>query len=494
MSGEFHPLNRFLSHSALLQIAGILSFLFGTWTAYASGIVIVDYNVYLQFFAMILLAVMLGLMFLVTKPGGFNFTVGALLIIFYSFLLFLSIPYFRISIFFLLSLLIMLKSYLSNYGADKASSLRLIGIGLAILSMILISGLIRFNYVPQGIGLLVASIADDVITGGTPPLFLGGVVFFTRYIVFSVSIQSLAMFSLLSVLLVQNYFLIISYVRMRAKAAIGGQLSGALSALSCQCESITAAFPSIISLVLSIAVIPLILESIILVLLTNYLLRLKFMKGVSVGFFDRIWPVRNKRGFLFWSSLLILAMPLIETYGVYLHLENSLYFFGGINFLMLFTGILISLLISEFFPKFRHFPGKYGVTGLVLISSTLMFMWFYPPLTILASGDGAYFALMSISSFAGGMISGIAYSGLSDNSKKLFLEFLSMMLAMFAIIVFYVSILFSYSIWNNFGLAQQTLFSLIMWIFALPFMWLTTNLVLNSYAKHTEVDSLGTSV
>ena len=494
MSGEFHPLSRFPSRSGLLQAAGIISFLFGTWAAYASGTVIVDYNVYLQFYAMILLATTLGLIFMVTRPGGINFTTGVLIIIFYSFLFILSIPYFRISIFFLLSLLIMLKSFLSNYSADTRSLVKLAGIELALLSMILISGLIRFNYVPQGIGLLVASIADDVKTGGTPPVFLGGVVFFTRYIVFSVSIQSLAMFSLLSILLVQNYFLIIGYVRGRAKAAIGGQLSGALSALSCQCESITAVFPSIISLVLSAAVIPLILESIILVFLTNYLLRLKFMKGVSVGFFDRIWPVKNKRGFLLGSSLLVLVMPMIETYGVYLHLEISLYFYGGINFLMLFSGILISLLISEFFPGLSFFSGKYGATALVLVSSILMFVWFYPSLVTLASGSGTYFALMSISSFSGGVISGIVYSGLSGDGKKLFLEFLSMMFAMFAIIIFYVSILFSYPIWNNFGLPQQTLFSLIMWTFALPFMWLTTNLVLNGYARHTEAGNHGTPV
>ena len=108
---------------------------------------------------------------------------------------------------------------------------------------------------------------------------------------------------------------------------------------------------------------------------------------------------------------------------------------------------------------------------------------FFPPFALYAISNGLIFALMSIASFAGGLVAGIVYIGVGKEGKKLFLEFMAMMFTMFAIVVFYVSILTGYSIWGFFGITEQVIFSIAVWIVTLPFMWFATNIALNSSVR-----------
>ena len=487
MSGELHTLGNFKSFSTILRYLGFLAFIVGGIDSVLSSLIVVDSNVEIEFYLIFVIILILLTSAVLTNNVKLKTILSSLLITFYAFLFILSLPYVRISLLFALPLVIEIRDFSRHFRLKSENGIWLVAIGVAITAMLLLSGLVRIFPSTQSIGILVASISDDVTPGGTPLLFLGGLVFFTNYVVFSISIQALALFAVLSFLLVENYFLIIRFVRENSRSIIGGQVSGALTVLSCQCESITAAFPSIVSLVLSAVVLPLILGSILLVFLTNYLLRTRYMKGRRSVFLDRIYPVRKGLRIIVPASILIIALPLVETIGVYFNWQTSLYFFGTINFLMLVTGIFAALLLASarvLKPSFSH--GTVPVL-LVAISSFAMFFWFYPPITVDTIENGSIFALMSLVSFAGGILSGIAYVGSGGEGKRLFLEFLAMMFTMFAIVVFYVSILSGYSIWSSFNLTEQVIFSVGVWIFSLPFMWFATNIALNSSVRKREV-------
>ncbi len=490
MSGELRTLGKFNSFSTFLRYLGFLALIIGVIDGVLSNLILVDANVEIEFYIIFIIIFVLLSSLIIINNEKLAILLSSLLITFYAFLFTLSLPYVRISLFFALPLIIEIREFSRRFRLRSESGIWLVTIGIALTVMLLISGLVRIFPTTQSIGILVASISDDVTPGGTPLLFLGGLVFFTNYIVFSISLQALVLFSALSFLLVENYFLIIRFVRQNSRSIIGGQVSGALTVLSCQCESITAAFPSIVSLVLSAVVLPLILESILLVFLTNYLLRTRYMAGRRVVSLDRIYPVRKRSGVVIPASVLIISLPLVETIGVYFNWQTTLYFFGTVNFLMLVAGIFAVLLLESARVLKLSFSKRTFPVILVAISTVFMLIWFYPPITTDTIANGSIFALMSLVSFAGGILSGIAYIGSGGEGKRLFLEFLAMMFTMFAIVVFYVSILSGYSIWSSFNLTEQVIFSIGVWIFSLPFMWFTTNIALNSSVIKREVSAI----
>ena len=479
MSGEFSSLVHRPPSALFFHLIGFAAALIAVEFGFLSGVIIVDYNVEVQFY---LIFVILGLALFgawAINWRKLKTLLSAMVLLFYGLLVIFSVPYYNLSIIFAIPLALELREFHRAFGFRSREGAWLVSILSALIAMILLSGLLRLLPSSQGIGILVASISDDVTPGGTPILFQGGLVFFTQYLVFSISIQALAMFSVLSFLLVENYFLIISFVKRNSKSVIGGQISGALTVLSCQCESITAAFPSIVSLVLTAAVLPLILESIALVFLTNLLLRKRYLLGKRSAILDSIYPIRKPNRFLVVSSATIIALPLLETVGVYYGLQSSLYFFGGLDFLMLIAGIFATLLIERSGTLNFYIGSKLAIAVLLALSSVSMFVWFYPPLALYAISNGVVFALMSVISFAGGFVAGLVYVGVGAEGKKLFLEFLAMMFTMFAIVVFYISILTGYAIWPFFGITQQVIFSIAVWVITLPFMWFATNIALN---------------
>ena len=483
MSGEFHSLDHRSYHVLVFHLLGLVATIIAAEIGLLSNTIIVDYNVQLQFYAIfaILFAVILTLW--LVSWDKLKIFLSAALILFYGILSVFSIPYYNLTILFAIALILEIREFHRLYGFRSREGVWLASLITALMAMILLSGLLRVLPSAQGIGLLVASIADDVTSGGTPVLFMGGLVFFTQYLVFSISIQALLMFSILSFLLVENYFLIISFIRGNSKSIIGGQVSGALTVLSCQCESITAVFPSIVSLVLTASIIPLIFESIFLVFLTNILLRRRYLLGKRSPLLDSIYPVKNANAFIAMASATIIALPLIETIGVFYGLQSNLYFFGSLDFLMLVAGILVVLIVEKSGMLRLHIRNITAIITGLIVSTVSMFAWFYPPFALYAISNGLVFASMSITSFAGGLVAGLVYIGVGKEGKKLFLEFMAMMFTMFAIVVFYVSILTGYSIWGFFGITEQVIFSIAVWVVTLPFMWFATNIALNSSVR-----------
>lgn len=479
MSGEFPSLGHRPISAIFFHLLGFAAALIAVELGLLSGIIIVDNNVVVQFYFTFVILIAIVFALWLAPWNKLKALLSALLIMFYSLLAIFSFPYFNLTPIFAIPLILELREFHRLFGFKSGEGKWLASVMVALIAMVLLSGLLRALPSAQGIGMLVASISDDVTPGGTPIIFTGGLVFFTQYLVFSISIQALLMFVVLSFLLIENYFLIISFIKKNSKSVIGGQVSGALTVLSCQCESITAAFPSIVSLVLTVAIVPLILESIVLVFLTNYLLRRKYLLGTRSGILDSIYPIRRPNAFLAVASGTIVALPMIETFGVYYGLQSSLYFFGSLDFLMLIAGIFAALLFERSGVLHLRFKNRTAIVLLLAASTISMFIWFYPPLALFTISNGMAFALMSIISFSGGILSGLVYAGVGFEGRKLFLEFLAMMFTMFAIIVFYISILTGYAIWPFFGITEQVVFSIAIWVVTLPFMWFATNIALN---------------
>ncbi len=484
--------NNTLNHGGkerFLPIAAFIVFAISMFLANTYGILIVDNNISIQYAGIFIFPLVATVVLSIAENNELNIYLRSSLSLFYLLLTVLSYPYFNIMLLLAISFLFSLYGILyKKSGNSKPFLKKALAFSLSYLAMMIISGLFRLNIKPQTIGILLASISDDVHPGGTPIIFSNGIVLFSRYIVLTLSIQSIILFFILSVLLVENYFLIFSTIRTRSgRAATSPQLTGALSVLSCQCESITAAFPSIVSLILSVAIIPLILESIVLVGLTNYILRLKFQKGLNSPALSRIWPGTSRSFLLIAGSIMAIVVPITYIAGTFLKLEGNLFFYGMENFAMFLTGMILIILAATI-REFRLGTSMSAKLALVFASSLLMFIWFYPVLSKIAVTSGLVFGIMGLISLAGGAIGGIAYVSSGQEGKSAYIEYLSMMFSMFAIVIFYVSILFSYRIWGVFTITQQVEFSIALWIIALPSMWLSTNLVLNLQVRRQNIE------
>jgi hypothetical protein len=348
---------------------------------------------------------------------------------------------------------------------------------LVIFSVIYaLADLIRIGNVPAYVGISFTSIYDDIQPIGTPFLFYQGIVIYDRLLLVSLSGPTFFLFSVLSTLLTENYFLIFSFAGREKRNLISSTASGVVSALSCQCESLTIFFPTVVAFLLTFAIIPLIVESIIFVLLTNILLNYYFNRGKQNSILEKMWPKAGSVKVLLGGIIILLGIPVAETLGIAFDLQRVLYFFSWINIGMFVEGIFLVIILNFIFKinTTKHsFLFKFiGIPASII----LMFIWYIPYFTQSAYTSPVIFAVMGITSIAAGIITGLTYYSLRYWNRKLFYEFVAMMFSMFSIIVFYISIVAGITIWVEFGLEQQVVFSIVTWAVSLPFMWFGTNI------------------
>ena len=348
---------------------------------------------------------------------------------------------------------------------------------LAIFSVIYaLADLIRTGDVPAYVGISFTSIYDDIQPLGTPFLFYQGIVIYDRLLLITISGPTFFLFSILSALLTENYFLIFSFAGREKRNLISSTASGVVSALSCQCESLTIFFPTIVAFLLTFAIIPLIVESIVFVLLTNILLNYYFNRGKQNRILEKMWPKAGSAKVMLGGIIILLGIPVAETVGIAFGLQKVLYFFSWINIGMFVEGIFIVIILNFIFKinttKYSFLFKFVGIPASII----LMFVWYVPYFTTSAYTSPAIFAVMSLSSIAAGLITGLTYYSLRYSNRKLFYEFVAMMFSMFSIIIFYISIVAGITIWVEFGLEQQVIFSIVTWAVSLPFMWFGTNI------------------
>ncbi|WP_393970762.1 hypothetical protein OXIME_000994 [Oxyplasma meridianum] len=348
---------------------------------------------------------------------------------------------------------------------------------LAIFSLIyLLADLIRMGNVPAYVGITFSSIYDDISPIGTPFLFYQGIVIYDRLLVVSISGATFFLFTVLSALLTENYFLIFSFAGREKQNLISSTASGLVSALSCQCESLTIFYPTFVAFLLTFAIIPLIVESILFALLTNILLNYYFNRGKQNKILESMWPKAGNVKVLLGGIIILLGMPIVETIGIALHLEKVLYFYSWINMGMFIEGVFLVIILNFIFkPKIEKYSFLFKYVG-IPASIIFMFIWYVPYFTASAYINPVTFSLMSISSILAGLLTGLTYYSLKLVNRRIFYEFVAMMFSMFSIIIFYISIVAGITIWEEFGLEQQVIFSIITWAVSLPFMWFGTNI------------------
>jgi hypothetical protein len=407
----------------------------------------------------------------------------SLVVISYYALFFISaiwVP--NIIIFPLISLVINGYIFVRHFYSGRISVYKLAVFYSVVFIMFYLSGLMRFYYSPTlSPPVYVGSIYDDESPAGVPPFFAGALVAYTRLFVLTLSYQALLLFTGLASILTENYALIFRHVRNNAAgSSVSGSLTGALSVLSCQCEGITAAFPTAVTLLLSVAIIPLILESIVLLALTNTFLFFFYIRGRRIRLI-RLGKLfhRNVLAYLI-STIFLISVPFIETFGIYLGLVKNLFFFVSIDMVMFIEGIVLALIIS----RIIHFSSisRLLLVGLTALSFGMMFAWFIPAVTVYAYSYYYWFAFMTMTSVLSGIITGYVYETMQPKGKQVYMEFITMMFSMFAIILFYVTIVDDLVLWKGLaGLTGQATLSIAIWVVALPVMWIATNVSLNSY-------------
>lgn len=364
--------------------------------------------------------------------------------------------------------------YIHSSGRD---ALKLLAASSFVFTfMITVSSLVRLDPgIPSHV--LMFSIYSDEEPAGVPILFYDGIVLQSPSLVYTISIPTILVYPLLSLAIAENYLWIVRMYSGKS-GRFYSAMSGAGAVLGCQCESITAVMPSIAALLISIIVIPLLVESIVLVSLTSltlFLLINRHRSYISANFGKTNGHTSSRM----LPLLFIIAVPFAEIYGVTLGLVKNEAFFFGINFLMFVEGaIILFLMLSTFGGNERR-----GRSLLWIGISTILFLlWFVPALVTLAADNAGFFILMNVSSLVSGALIGAAFVPLKNNARTVLLEYVSMMFSMTGIVLLYASS-FNILIWNAFTLASQFYLAVILILVTLPIMWYITNLSLVVHAN-----------
>lgn len=353
---------------------------------------------------------------------------------------------------------------------------------ILFLAMLLIGGLLKYNLIPGSTYLIIEPVPLSIFHE-IPYIFYGGAVAISEDFTLTLSPQMFIIFFLISYVLMDNYHLILRSRLSAVKGTSGGSetfsgvLAGAVSSVGCQCETITAALPSVASLFLASIVTPLVLVSVILLLLTNALIRMNYLvNGRKI--FSRLTGIKSTYRSLFLSASAASLVLVLSTIGIAYGLQKNLLFIGPVN---LATFATFFAFFVSLFSRLRwtgmgiRMPLSLSVT-IFTVSTLFMFTWIYPPVTSsLVVNPGIYNAVSSLS-IVGGFLYAILFMSLSREWRIVLLELLSMMVTMFALAIFFLSLYDQYVIWPTFSLYQQLYFSIILWVASLPVMWVFTNI------------------
>lgn len=341
--------------------------------------------------------------------------------------------------------------------------------------MYFLGGLMQFIIQPALAPISIAPLKDVFIYPGQsfPFLFDLGMNIYGSVVTLSLSPFTLIIFSLISALVAENYEGFIVALRRSGKGGIRSALYGVTAALSCQCEACISILPAMIFLIVTTAMVPLIMESLLLLVMSNILIRL-YLSGRVPSFFGRAekYYVKNEK---FLASALVLIATPVELTGIYLGWLGIPVFFFGMGMLDVLAGYTLLHSLSGYLKVRRSVSASWAalVSGLIL-----SFVWYYPPLTLAAFNSGAVFSVMAISGLAAGVLFG--FSHLSLRKGYVMPETVSLIYGIFVIAIFYLSIDFRLNLWPEFPYSQTVIFEVISWAIMLPVMWIFTQLAIIS--------------
>lgn len=302
-----------------------------------------------------------------------------------------------------------------------------------------------------------------------PPLFYLGMNIYGSFATITVSPLNLFVFALIASLVAENYEGFFRILNRNGKGGLKSVLYGVTAALSCQCEACISLLPAMIFIIITAVMIPLVLESLALLVLSNVLIRI-YLSGRKIGFFDRITGAYSGKQ-IFLGALLIIVSTPVELIGIYLGWIRNPAFFFGMGMLGTLAGYVLTLAAANYLKLKEN---RFVAVVLISAGTLISLIWYYPSLTLFAFGNGTIFSVMIIASLVSGIFFGIAHKSLSNG--YLVPEAVSLIYGLFMIALFYVTFDFRINAWPEFPFSWMALFEILAWAVMLPVMWFFTQM------------------
>ncbi|MEM3255549.1 MAG: hypothetical protein QW525_00900 [Thermoplasmatales archaeon] len=353
----------------------------------------------------------------------------------------------------------------------KHKTTRFISFMLVLAFMFFISKSILLVTQPVPAPLTVELLADRMSAIGEqiPITEFAGLFLSTKSADIIISPFQFFLYLITSVLLVENYHLIVPLLNKNKKVSgLASAGYSALSALGCQCESAIGIFPAASLLILNSLLLPFFGLSVAL-LFATYLLVSRFYARSRI---PRIRFSRSSKFVFPIFAVWLIGGQIAEVLGVAFGLERNPIFLFGMMMLMILDGFVFYYLIKGFLRSFRLSPAI--SIFLLIFALLLVIIWFIPPLTASTMNNPLVFSLMSYLSLLSGFIVSLASYSKTSIAGITFLEGYVVALGIIPVILFYLIFYMQKNIWPFWTFSQQTELSMVLWISMIPFMWLAT--------------------
>lgn len=299
-----------------------------------------------------------------------------------------------------------------------------------------------------------------------PWIYSYGVNIYGSIVTLTLSPFIILIFTSISILAVDNFYGIFRILSGSGNSGIAvSGVQGIAGALSCQCEGCIGLLPSVAAAIVTVGMIPLILESWIFLLMTNLIFWM--VKSNYSAFYGKLTKYVNSIGRMVLYTALI-TLPTASTIAVYLGYFRTPLFIFGTSMVGAFIGYLIGSLYGEYIMKKRtlwSFP-------LLLLGIFGIFVWFLPYLAYLAQSSFPVFAAMSISTISGGLAVGAIRKILPKG--YLVSETISISMGIFSLLIFYLGLEYRINPWPFFSLSSVLIFEIAAWGTMVPLMWIVT--------------------
>ena len=339
--------------------------------------------------------------------------------------------------------------------------------------MYLLGSLMQFIIQPPTAPVTLVSLKNVFIYPGQvfPFLFDFGANLYGNAVTVTMSPFTFIVFTFVSALVAENYEGFFAVLRRNGGGTFKSLIYGVTAALSCQCEACISLLPAMVFILVTVSMIPLIIESLVLLYLSNYLIRMYLRGTMPVVFRNISASYRNVQ--IYFASFLILILTPLELAGIYIGWLSSPIFFFGMAMLNTLAGYVLIRAVSGFIKLKENMP----LSVLFIAVGTLISLsWYYPSMTFYAFNNGLIFSIMAISGLAAGILFGLAHSSLRRG--YVVPEAVSLIYGIFVIVIFYLSIDYRLILWPEFSYTQTAIFEIISWAVMLPVMWIFTQIAI----------------
>lgn len=299
-----------------------------------------------------------------------------------------------------------------------------------------------------------------------PWIYRDGINLYGSVLTLTISPLVLLIFSAIAIISTDNFFRIYGLVNGRrgADMAVTG-FQGAAASLSCQCEGCIAVLPSVSAAILTVAMIPLIMESFVLLLLTNVITGMVTTRyGAFSSAFSRIMSVLSR----YLLVIVLISIPIISSIMVMGGYFRTPIFIFGLSMAGAFAGYLMG---SRAFKR-RFLFSKALKALLIAAGLTGILIWYVPSVTYYLVNFFPAFLIMSFISLAAGFLLGVLRWQI--NAGYLVGEITTLAIGVLDISLFYLSLEFRFNPWAEFSYSSLLFFEIISWGIMVPAMWIST--------------------